>query len=175
MSDLSYAGSLKSFTLMLIAGEIGFIGGNPISEVATYEDFVSFFEGMKSKVKSKEMSDENCNFYYKDSSKSFEVDFEKDLRFSLDIIKMINILINNIGAVDDIAVNLSVNTIYEKIGLIINNEDEYFEVLEALWETMVKDKESYGSRYEEVKLDKIKRLRHSFLLSDDRIDKLKLL
>jgi hypothetical protein len=175
MSDLSYCNSLKSFSLNLIAGEIGFLSIHPISEESTYQDFVSFFENIRKKVKDNDLSDEYCNFYHNNKSHDFDVDFQKYLQFVLEIIRRIDITNNMCGAVDSYAVRMNVNYIYEAIGKILNEEDDYFLVLQSLWNTMVDDKESYGETYEKTKEDKLNRLAHSFLLSKNRIDQLKTL
>lgn len=173
MSELANCSNLKSFSLFLISAEIGFIGISPVSTYNIYEDFVSFYEEMKNKIKNKDISDENCYFNYKNTYKNFDVDFKKDINFVLKIVKKINAINSSIGVVDDIAINLNVNSIYENVGEILNNEDEYFKVLEELWNTFITQKNHYGIYFEKTKQEKLNRLKHSFVLSDERIDRLK--
>lgn len=170
MSDLAHCSSLKSFSLLLISGEIGFIGVMPVSEYTTYEDFISFFGNIKN---NKNANDENCCFFYKTTYKRFDVDSKKDKIFVLEILKKINAINSSIGAVDNIAIRLNVNIIFEAIGKILNSEDDYFEVLEELWKTFIENKECYGENFEKIKQKKLSDLKRAFELSNERIEKLK--
>ncbi|MGD1527117.1 hypothetical protein [Vibrio harveyi] len=172
MSDIASCRSLKSMALNLICGEVGFIGISPSHPEKTFNDFNAFFENIQGLVRQNDLSDPYCNFTYSMDGevicRSFDVNFQKDLGYLVLIGRKNQITINMCAGVDTVAVGLCVDNIYSTIGEIMNQDDEYFEVVQELWKTLDRN----HSRYEILVDTKIKALKRCLSLSSNRIDQL---
>lgn len=170
MSQLSHCESLKEFGMYLISGEIGFIGSPAPNPNLVYENFIDLSENIVKRVKGRSYNDINCSFYSKTQKESFdfEVDHEKDWRYFSVLVAKIKATNSMCGSVCNIAVSLNVDTIYEFIGSVFMQDDDYFEVLKALWKDFILTNPS-----DEKIESKITELKNSFDLTNERLDQLK--
>ncbi len=173
MSDLANTVSLSSFALNLIASEIGFIGVQPTHDKDIYNDFISFFNGLRNKIANNDLVDENCGFCFMGKNHHFDVDFYLDAELTQDIIKMMAAILKMSGETDSFTVKMCVELIYTKIGMAINSHDSYFNILKSLWLTMIENKADYGANFDTINSNKIRRAEELFHLTDDRINALK--
>jgi hypothetical protein len=88
------------------------------------------------------------------------------------ITQKINTTNDMCGGVCDVAIQLNVNLIFETIGGLLNDDDQYFAMLLALWRTFTGNANAYGSAYENTEYKKLSDLGHSFILSHKRIEAL---
>lgn len=172
MSEIASCHSLKSVALNLIAGEVGFIGVSPSHAEKTYNDFLGFIETIKGKVQEEDFEDPYCNFAHHGPSglvcKNFDVDYRRDLAYLTEIAKKNNAILSLMPSVDSMAVSMCVNNIYGSIGVIMNNDDDYFEVIRELWGTLDKSSKNYELLVEH----KIEGLKRCLSLSETRIQEL---
>lgn len=169
--QLSHSESIKSFGLILIAGEVGLLSMRPPNPNLVYEDFVTMSSSIIKKTKRDQLSDNDCGFYCSHRGEQFQFDIDRKLDSShlSDIINRINLNNKMCGSVDGTAVGLNVDYIYSSIGEIFNNDDNYFAVLKELWTSFKLDERRFD---EESQANKIKRIQHSFSISDTRIKEL---
>jgi hypothetical protein len=156
--------------MYLISGEIGFIGSPAPNPNLVYENFIDLTESIVKRVKIRSYDDINCSFYSKTQKESFdfEVDYDKDWRLVFELVAKIKVINNMCGSVCNTAVSLNVDAIYEFIGSVFMQDDEYFEVLKALWKDFILTNPS-----DEKIESKITELKNSFDLTDERLAELK--
>lgn len=167
--SLAYSTSLKEFSLLLVASELRFSGVPLKNPRMVYEDFISVVEDIARKVRAKErITDFHFYFDQKKEDITFQIDSEYDWRKIFELMRKINIINSTCGGVNDIAVGINIDSIYEFVGEQLNENDEYFNVLETLWENFML------TEPEQEKIDnKIKQLKASFVLNEQRIESLK--
>ncbi len=167
--SLAHSTSLKEFSLLLVASELRFSGVPLNNPRMVYEDFISVVEDIARNVRSKKkITDFHFYFDKKRKDITFQFDSEYDWRKFFELMRKINIINSSCGGVNDIAVGINIDAIYEFVGEELNENDEYFKVLEILWEDFML------TEPEQEKIDdKIKRLKHSFVINEQRIESLK--
>lgn len=166
---LEHSNSFKEFGFILISGEVGFNQVNPPNPRNVYEHFISTFLNVKKRTKRKQFANLEFGFHSEnDDWIQFEVNHSYDWRKLVEMVNHINTMNKMSGnTVCDIAVGINIDYIYESVGKLANENDEYFEVIKELWKSF-----KASNPKEEKMKDKIRRLKHSFILSDGRISEL---